>query len=401
MPVTVHGTRDIPVRDLHPHPQNPNRGDVDALAQSLDTFGQYRAIVARTDGTILAGHHVWQAACAKGHTTIRVEVIDCDDDTARRICVADNRLADLGPGVDPELLLAILNDLEVLDGTGYTAADLAFLEQQCNPPELHADPDDAPPLPDKPGRVVAGQVWALGPHRLLIGSATDTDAIRALMPGQLADCIWTDPPYGVDYVGKTKQALTIRNDTTDGLADLVRAALTTAVAVARPGAPIYVAHADAERVLFETALRSAGISFRQNILWVKNQIVIGRSDYHYQHEPILYGFTPAEAGSGRLGRGGPRWHGDNTASTVFHVDKPLANDKHPTMKPVDLIAPMLTNSCPPGGIVLDLFAGSGSTLAAAYLTGHRAVLVELDPRYGEVIVNRWEALSGQTAELLG
>lgn len=397
--VTVHGTREVSVDELHAHPQNPNRGDVDALAQSLDTFGQYRAIVAHIDGTILAGHHLWQAAKARGHTTIRVEFIDCDEQTARRILVADNRLADLGPGVDPSLLLAVLNDLDILEGTGYSDEDLALLDRQQNPPQPLTDPDDAPPRPDSPTRAAVGQVWHLGPHRLHVGSCTDTDAVRAMLAGDTADCIWTDPPYGVDYIGKTKQALTISNDTTNGLDQLLADAFATAAAVARPGAPVYVAHADTERVTFDTALRAAGITVRQNLIWVKNQLVMGRSDYHWQHEPILYGFTATGPGVGRLGRGGDHWHGDNAASTVLHVDKPTANHTHPTMKPVDLIVPLITNSCPPGGIVLDLFAGSGSTLAAAFLTGHRAALVELDPCYAEVILDRWEAISGQPAEL--
>ncbi|ORL93428.1 DNA modification methylase [Prescottella equi] len=401
MPVIVHGTRDVHIDELHPHPQNPNRGDVDELAKSLETFGQYRAIVAHIDGTILAGHHLWQAAQSQGRTTIRVEFIECDEDTARRILVADNRLADLGPGVDPELLLAVLNDLDALDGTGYNPDDLALLERSIHPPQPLADPDDAPARPEQPSRAAAGQTWNLGPHRLYVGSSTDTAAVQAMLDGETADCIWTDPPYGVDYVGKTKQALTIRNDTTHGLEALLHDAFTTAVEVARPGAPVYIAHADTERVTFESAMRAAGITPRQNLIWVKNQLVMGRSDYHYQHEPILYGFTPTAAGIGRLGRGGDHWHGDNTASTVIHVDKPTANATHPTMKPVDLIAPLITNSCPPGGIVLDLFSGSGSTMAAAFLAGRRAALIELDPCYADVIIERWEAISGETAELAG
>ncbi|EGS4806839.1 site-specific DNA-methyltransferase, partial [Listeria monocytogenes] len=242
------------------------------------------------------------------------------------------------------------------------------------------------------------QTWRLGTHRLYVGSSTDTDAVRTMLAGDTADCIWTDPPYGVDYIGKTKDALTISNDTTNGLPQLLADAFATATAVARPGAPVYVAHADTERITFETALTAAGITIRQNLVWVKNQLVMGRSDYHWQHEPILYGFTPTAPGVGRLGRGGKHWHGNNSASTVFTVDKPTANSDHPTMKPVDLIAAHLNNSCPVGGIVLDLFAGSGSTLAAAFMTGRRAALVELDPRYADVIVTRWEALSGDTAE---
>lgn len=166
---------------------------------------------------------------------------------------------------------------------------------------------------------------------------------------------------------------------------------------------------------FEGALRESGFIVRQNLIWVKNSLVLGRSDYHYRHEPILeaelddgddaarehepvlYGFTPTEPGIGRLGRGGERWHGDNRRSTVFEVDKPARNGEHPTMKPVELVQAMLRNSCPPSGSVLDMFAGSGSTLIAAYLLGMHAYCVELDPKYCDVIVKRWESITGEKA----
>lgn len=192
------------------------------------------------------------------------------------------------------------------------------------------------------------------------------------------------------------------------------AAFGVVVSVCRAGAPVYVAHADTERVTFEEAMRGAGLLLRQNLVWVKNALVLGRSDYHYQHEPILeaevpdpgpehepvlYGFTAG--GSGRLGRGGPRWHGDNKQSTVFVYKKPARNADHPTMKPVGLIAQMLHNSCPPGGVVFDPFAGSGSTLIAAQGRGMRAYCVELDPRYADVVIRRFEEHTGVVPTLDG
>lgn len=214
-----------------------------------------------------------------------------------------------------------------------------------------------------------------------------------------ADCIWTDPPYGVDYVGKTEDALTIKNDTTSNLETLLTGAYTTSIKVSRPGAPVYIAHADTQRVTFQTCAEEAGLVFRENLIWVKNTLVLGHSDYHYKHEPILYGFTPG--GNGRLGRGGARWFGDDSQTTVFEIDKPARNAEHPTMKPVALIQAMIKNSCPPGGTILDCFAGSGSTLIAAYGLGMNALLVEYDPRYADVICRRWQEHTGQIPEING
>lgn len=397
MPVTHVNTRTIPIDDLHPHPDNPNRGDVEAIAASLDEFGQYRAVVALPDGTILAGHHVVEAIRHRGGTEVRVDTIDTDPQTAKRIMLADNRIAELGDGLDPDQLLAVLESLDGdLVGTGYDDEFYEALQATLNPPDPVGDPDDAPPVPKVATRTKKGQAWRLGPHRLLVGDSTDTERVAAWLGDDRADCVWTDPPYGVEYVGKTADALTISNDGASDLPELLAGAYRTIVEVARPGAPVYIAHADTERIVFESTARDAGLIIRQNLVWVKSTIVMGRSDYHYRHEPILYGFTPD--GEGRLGRGGDRWYGDNSQATTFFYDKPAANKSHPTMKPVDLIVHMLGNSCRPGGLVFDPFGGSGSTMAAAHVTGRRAALIELDPVYAEVIIERYEALTGDTAE---
>src|SRR5690606_30533949 len=263
-------------------------------------------------------------------------------------------------------------------------------------PVALTDPDAAPDVPEGDPVTRPGDVWQLGPHRVMCGSATVLADVQHVLDGEQATCVWTDPPYGVDYVGKTKDALTIANDGSAGLEQLLNDAFRVLVEVARPGAPVYVAHADFERVTFETCLRGAGVLVRQNLIWAKNVMVMGRADYHWKHEPILYGFTPG--GEGRLGRGGPNWYGDNAQTTVLAYDKPAANREHPTMKPVALVQHMLTNSCPAGGIVLDLFGGSGSTLIAAHHIGAQARLVELDPRYVDVICRRWQEHTGQPPE---
>ena len=382
---------------------NPQRENVELIARSLETNGQYRPIVVNA-GTltgrpleVLAGNHTLLAARSLGWESVDCSVIDVDEQRARAIVAADNRLSDLGE-YDAQELHALLASLDDLDGTGYLAEDLAALERDLYPPEPRTDPDDVPELPAEPVSQ-SGQVWALGDHRLLVGSATDVDAVRGLCGDVAPDCVWTDPPYGVDYVGKTKDALRIQNDGSTGLFDLLAAAFGVAANVCRGGAPVYVAHADTERVTFETAMDSAGLVVRQNLIWAKNTMVMGRSDYHYKHEPILYGFTPG--GEGRLGRGGKRWFGDNSQTTVFEFDKPARNAEHPTMKPVALIDAMLANSLPPGGVVLDLFAGSGSTLIAAHGRQSRAFCVELDPRYADVILRRFEAHTGIVPTLEG
>lgn len=391
--------------------RNPRRGDVRAIAESLKAHGQYRPLVVNV-GTatgrpleILAGNHTYLAACSLGWDSVQATTVDVDDETAHRIVLADNRLADLGAYDDADLVAA-LEAAGDLAGTGYERGDLDALLAELSEPVSLTDPDDVPALPDGPTVSRLGDVWELGPHRLLVGSSGDLDAVRAAMPEGVAwDCVWTDPPYGVEYVGGT--GLTIQND---GEADAIAvsvAFLEVAAEMCRPGAPLYLAHADVLRIPLQTAMAALGIRWRQTLMWVKDRFVLSRADYHYQSEPIAlgevdgltreydpiaYGFLPG--GEGRLGRGGKHWHGDNRSSTVFDVKRPSRSSEHPTMKPVELIEAMLTNSCAPGAWVADGFAGSGSTLIAAHRLARKAFLVELDPRYADVICRRWHEHSG-------
>ncbi len=358
-------TKMMPMGDLVGYHRNPRRGNVDLIARSLEKRGQYRPIVVNRgtktgrQNEILAGNHTWMAARQLGWSQINVSIVDVDDDSAREIVLADNRLADLG-SYDDDVLAELLTQVDDLESVGYTDAELVELFGDDEPVSL-TDPDDAPEvLADRSTVCQVGDVIDLGDSRLYVGDATDTAAVKANAPG-LADCIWTDPPYGVNYVGGTKQKLKIKNDMAEDLPDLLGGAFRTLIECSRPGAPVYVAHADTERVTFQEAMEKSGIIVRQNLVWVKNSLVLGRSDYHYQHEPILFGASPYEddhepvlygftgGGEGRLGRGGPHWYGDNKQTTVFNVDKPKRNGEHPTMKPVELIERMLINSCPPGG----------------------------------------------------
>jgi len=415
----------VPIDSVATYSRNPRVGDVKAIGESLRTTGQYRPIVVRRPQMeVLAGNHTLLAARSLGWREIAATFVECTDEEAARIVAADNRTADLG-GYDDELLADLLAELAETDlglaGTGYDDKFLASLLADDLP---EPGPDDDV-LPDSVPEITRlGDLWELGPHRVVCGDSTNVDVLRYALGGEAADCVWTDPPYGVSYVGGTKDALEIKNDNSAGLEALLRDAFAAMSEVVAPGAPVYVAHADTARITFETQLAAAGFRVRQNLVWVKSSIALGHSDYHYRHEPILYaegapevfvdpddaahaagvvdyhndhepvlyGFGPG--GSGRLGRGGPAWQGDNAQSSVFEVAKPKANRQHPTMKPVRLVWAMLKNSLARGGLVLDLFGGSGSTLLAAHYHGSRAALVELDPRFVDVICARFQAATG-------
>jgi site-specific DNA-methyltransferase (adenine-specific) len=411
-------------QSLHPYFKNPRKGSVDAIVASLEAHGQYKPLVVNIGdltgrpNEVLAGNHLLAAGLKLGLPEMLVHWVNVDGDEAARIVVVDNRASDLG-GYDDKLLAEVLMDLGDLTGTGYNDGDLTRLLNGLGEGDAEGltDPDAVPTIAQDTISV-EGDVWLLGPHTLVCGSSTDPDVVEKAAAGG-AHAMWTDPPYGVSYVGGTKDALTIQNDGADGLEQLLYDAFTSAASVLRPGAPCYIAHADTERVTFQTALENAGYVVRQNLIWVKNALVLGRSDYHYQHEPILdatapeysggeepaaagpeptthepiaYAFTPG--GSGRLGRGGARWYGDNKQTTVFEVPKPTASRVHPTMKPVELIVQQLRNSVARGERVLDLFGGSGSTLIAAHQLGLYASLVELDPRYVDVICRRYQEHTG-------
>lgn len=391
------GATAVPVNTLRTYHKNPRRGEVSVIADSLRVNGQYRPILVNR-GThtgrtneVLTGNHTLAAAKELGWTDVAVVWVDVDEDQARRIVVADNRTSDLGT-YDDSLLLELLQAIPDLDGTGYDSDDLLqLMGDTFEEPVYKVDPDETPDVPDDP-RAKPGDVWLLGHHKVICGDATDPDTYRRLLGNERAAAMWTDPPYGVDYEGKTRDKLKIANDGKTGLSGLLRDSFTAAIAGVRPGAPLYCAHADTERVTFQLALEHAGWLVRQNLIWAKNTIVLGRSDYHYKHEPILYGFAPG--GEGRLGRGGPNWHGDNAQATVFNFDKPSASREHPTQKPVDLVKAMLRNSAGVDDVILDIFAGSGSTLVAADALGMRARLIELDPRYVDVICIRYQRLTG-------
>ena len=311
---------------------------------------------------------------------------------------ADTLLATLDPLAalarpDPEALASLLERVHsssqaVMD----LIAELAAGAGLSLAPVLK-DPEDIPAAP--PSRSKRGDLWIIGDHRVLCGDATDAKDMRRLMAGAKTDAMWTDPPYGVDYVGKTARGLRIAGDAAEGLEELLHRAFAQAAAALGPGAAIYVAHPAGQRsVAFLQAFLAQGWRLHQTLVWVKDSMVLGHGDYHYRHESVAYGYAP---GGGRRGRGGRGWYGGNDQSSVMEIPRPKASRDHPTVKPVELIRRCLANSTRVGQRVLDPFCGSGSTLVASHLLARRGYGLEVDPAYCDVAVARLEGLTGLTA----
>ena len=241
----------------------------------------------------------------------------------------------------------------------------------------------------KVARSKPGEVYQLGRHRLMCGSSTDPQQVKTLMGGSLSDLLLTDPPYGVDYVGGT--GMMIENDNLAGeeFLQFLRDAFSAADQVMKPGAAFYIWHADSNGAIFRNACSLIGWKVRQCLIWVKNSIVMGRQDYQWKHEPCLYGWKDGAAHD---------WENDRKQTTVLEYDKPLKSELHPTMKPVPLFDYLMRNNTKAGDIVLDLFAGSGTTIIAAEQNGRKAFCMELDPKYCDVIIDRWETFTGKKAE---
>jgi DNA modification methylase len=383
----------VSLDDLEPYPGNPRRGDVATIKESLEVNGQVEPLVVnRRTMQVLAGNHRLLAVQELGWTHVDVVFVDVDEEAARRIVLALNRTSDLAT-YDSHELADLLSQCAALDGTGYDTSDLdALLDEVAEGMPL--EDDDVPAAPAE-ARTEPADLYELGEHRLLCGDARDPDAYERLLGNAPGDVLVTDPPYGVSYEGKTRRALKIVNDTGAGLDGLLQAAFAACDAALGAGSPLYVfGPAGPQLASFLSAFVTPEWVLRQVLAWVKDALVLGRSDYHFRHESILYGF---KRGPGRLGRGGERWYGGNRQTTVLECARPRAAREHPTMKPPELVAALLRNSSRRRDLVLDPFAGSGSTLVACEHLGRRARLLELDPAYCDVIVARYERLTGNTA----
>lgn len=387
-----------PIGSLIPYARNSRThsdAQIQQLAASMREWGWTNPVLVDEAGGIIAGHGRVLAAQRLQISEVPVIVASGWTDAQKRAYViADNKLA-LNAGWDADVLadeLASLRDGGFdLDLVGFDADELDGLLGDDDESDGLTDPDETPEPPAQP-ITRTGDVWVMGQHRLRCGDSTSAADMAALMGGGMADVWITDPPYNVDYTGKTKSAMKIAGDSMPA-ADFrafLASAFTCARDVMKPGASFYIWHADVEGYNFRGACADVGLRVRQCLIWKKHAMVLGRQDYHWLHEPCLYGWKD---GAGHL------WASDRKQTTLLEFDRPMRNADHPTMKPVALIEYQLLNNTKGGDVLLDSFGGSGTALIAAEKNGRIARLMEIDPRYCDVIVRRWQDFTGQQAQL--
>lgn len=426
--------KNLPVSSLVPYERNArthSSDQVEQLCRSIREFGWTNPILVGDQNRVIAGHGRMQAALALKMAEVPCVVVSGLTDGQRRALILDDNKLALNAGWDADLLMAELAELKIegfdLTLTGFSLEEIDGMTPDVEPEN---DPDDAPDLPAEP-ITKPGDVWVLGPHRLVCGDSTSVENLDKLTQGALCDACWTDPPYNVAY--ETKAGKIDNDDLNDSeFRDFLSGAFNAAFTQMKPGAAIYVAHADTEGLNFRATFRGAGFKLSGCLVWRKDSLVLGRSDYQWQHEPILYGWKPGSR---------HRWYGGRKLTAVIDLDqdhmpftrmddgryqvrvgdrvlvvdgaatveelvpsvinepKPKRSEGHPTMKPVALIERMLRNSARPGDLILDLFGGSGSTLIAAERLGMCARLSELSPAYCDVIVKRYEQYTGRRAVL--
>lgn len=380
--------------ELIPYARNARThsdAQVAQIAASVKEWGWTTPVLIDEAGSIIAGHGRVMAARKLGLTDVPVIVATGWSKAQKKAYVlADNQLA-LNAGWDIDLLKIEVGDLSAagfdLDLIGFDDKLLADLLAEPN--DGLTDPDEVPEPPAEPV-TVPGDVWVMGNHRLMCGDSTSIDELEKLAAGQRVDMWLTDPPYNVAYEGGTKEKLTIQNDSMgdDQFRQFLRDSYVAADAIMKPGAVFYIWHSDSEGYNFRGAAKDAGWVVRQCLIWKKSSLVMGRQDYHWKHEPCLYGWKD---GAGHL------WAADRKQTTILEFDKPSRNGEHPTMKPVELFEYQLLNNTKGADIVLDSFGGSGTTMIAAEKNGRYSRLMELDPKYCDVIITRWQNFTGQKA----
>ncbi|MDU7141450.1 MAG: DNA modification methylase [Anaerococcus vaginalis] len=380
------------IDELIPYINNPrnNTNAVNAVASSIKNFGFKNPIVIGEDNEIINGHTRMLAAKKLGLTKVPcILADDLNDEEKKAFRLADNKTSELAEW-DFDLLDIELKELDKMD-FDFDMSDFGFEELE-ELEDIEAVEDDYNPDEEIIYKTKAGDVWLLGNHRLMCGDSTKQSDVDKLMNGIKADLLLTDPPYNINYQGCTSDKLTIKNDSMEDeefrrfLVDTFMCANN----VMNPGASFYIWHGESEGYNFRGATKDIGWQIRQCLIWNKNQMIMGRQDYQWKHEPCLYGWT--EGGS-------HSWYSDRKQTTVLNFDKPLRNGEHPTMKPVELFAYLIENSSEKGDAVLDLFGGSGTTLIACEQLGRNAFIMELDEKYCDVIINRWEQLTGREAVL--
>lgn len=377
--------QDINISLIKPYKNNAKRHtdtQIANVAESIRQFGWAQPIVVDRDYTIIIGHCRYSAAERLGLTTVPVVVAaDLTDEQVRKLRNLDNKLNESEWDLD-----LLKDDILGLDFDGF---DIDWgIEEEAITDIVE---DDAPEVDEENEPIThLGDIWQLGEHRLMCGDSTDAGSVAILMDGRKADLLLTDPPYNVAYEGKTKDALTIQNDKmgSSQFKEFLTDAFSAAVAVMTEGGAFYIWFASREHCNFENALNEAGLQVRQELIWKKNTMVLGRQDYQWKHEPCLYGWKDGAAHN---------WYSNRSQTTILEFDRPQRSEDHPTMKPVELFAYQIQNSTKKGDIVLDLFGGSGTTIIACEQTRRIGYCMELDPKYCDVIIKRYENLTGNKA----
>lgn len=413
--------------DLVPYAHNAKEHDdkqIHQIAESISQFGFNDPIGVWTNGRgeleIVEGHGRVMAAMELGIDRVPIIRLDHMDDDARRAYTHVHNQTTLTSGFDEVILAAEMDELYEFDWASFGFHVRPLVE------ELDEATIEEPDIPDDVEEFVEdGDIWQLGRHRVMCGDSTNQQDVQSLMGGVLADMLLTDPPYNIDYTGKTSDAMKIKNDAFDSggaFREFLVSALSSARANMKDGAPFYIWHADSERVNFQLAAEESGFTVRQTLIWNKSTFTLGRQDYQWKHEPCLYGwkdgaahwFTPDRTLATVVGDKAPEIESltreqavrllesmlSGLEVTVLDAKKPVRSDEHPTMKPVLLMARLVRNSSQPGDVVLDTFLGSGSTLLACDQLGRTCYGMELDRHYCGVVIQRWQELTGLTAERL-
>lgn len=396
-PSEKYNIEHLNVNRLTPYAKNARTHtdqQIDQISESINAFGFTNPVLIDGDGGIIAGHgRVLAAKRLQMESVPCIRLTHLTVEQKKAYLIADNKIA-LNAGWDEDLLKLELIDLQDagfdLSLTGFSEDELSDLLLEET--EGQTDKDQAPDVPEKPVTQL-GDFWLMGGHRLICGDSCSHHNIAALMRDDLADQLVTDPPYNAGYSGgPKKKRAQIKNDHMDssGFREFLSQVFKAAEPAMKPGATFYVFYASDEAYSFISCLESAGLKVRQNLIWQKNHFVMGRKDYHYIHEPILYGW---KFGAPHL------WASDRKQISVLNYDKPEKSEMHPTMKPVALVEYLVGNNTKPMDVVLDLFGGSGTTLIACERLKRKARLIELDPGYCDVIVNRWQEYTGEKAIL--
>lgn len=357
---------------------------VNKLRSSLREFGFVNPVIVDKDYGIIAGHGRVLAAKEEGIDEVPCVLVDYLTEAQKKAyIIADNRFAQ-DAGWDEELLRIEIESLQGEDFdislTGFEADEIADLFKDGDDKEVQDDDYDLSAALEKAAFVEKGDVWMVGRHRLMCGDATSADDVSKLMDGRKANLILTDPPYGVSF--QSSDGLSIQNDSIKGeeFYQFLLSAMQNMASVLENGGAAYVFHADTEGLNFRKAFVDAGFHLAGCCIWVKNSLVLGRSDYQWQHEPVLYGF---------LQNGKHPWYSDRKQTTIWNFDKPKRNKNHPTSKPLDLLAYPISNSTQTNAIVIDTFGGSGSTLMACEQSNRICCTMELDEKYASVILRRY------------